>query len=405
VKCASSVKNYQIQIRKTQKTKGCEVISIAQKRVVVAFGTRPEAIKMAPVIFALRENPRLEVIVLSTGQQRQQVEDGLKIFGITPDSDLQVMTERQTLPGLMARIVPAAADKLRELKADYVLVHGDTLTSFAVALAAFFEQIPVAHVEAGLRSGSMREPFPEEANRKLTSVITDLDLPPTRGAAENLFKEGKSNSSVVVTGQTEVDAVMYASTRGKMPEIPKSERIVTVTMHRRENLPVMRELAAALGRVAKAHPETQFVIPVHLNPAVREAIYPELEQIPNFSLLEPLEFGAMAALMAASSLLVTDSGGVQESGATLGVPVVVLRNVTERPEGLAAGVLKLAGTTGESVFKVVHELLSSDAALNAMRGKSNPYGDGHASSRVAQAVAWKLGLAERPADWKLEIPT
>jgi UDP-N-acetylglucosamine 2-epimerase (non-hydrolysing) len=379
--------------------KECEGIP-QLKRVVVAFGTRPEAIKMAPVILALRENPLLEVKVLSTGQQRQQVEDGLKIFGIVPDDDLQVMTERQTLPGLMGKIVPAAADKLRELKADYVLVHGDTLTSFAVALAAFFEQIPVAHVEAGLRSGSMREPFPEEANRKLTSVITDLDLPPTRGSAENLYSEGKSSSSVVVTGQTEVDAVLYASTRGIAPELPADKRIVTVTMHRRENLPVMRELAAALARVANAHPDTHFVIPVHLNPAVREAIYPELEHIKNFSLLEPLEFGAMAALMARSSLLVTDSGGVQESGATLGVPVVVLRNVTERPEGLVAGVLKLAGTTGEGVFNTVNELLSSEEALNAMRGKPNPYGDGQASSRVAQAVAWKLGLAERPNDWQ-----
>ena len=367
---------------------------------MVAFGTRPEAIKMAPVIFALRANPLLSVLVLSTGQQRQQVEDGLKVFGITPDDDLQVMTDRQTLPGLMGKIVPAAAEKLRALEADYVLVHGDTLTSFAVALAAFFEQVPVAHVEAGLRSGSMREPFPEEANRKLTSVITDLDLPPTRGAAENLYKEGKSNSSVVVTGQTEVDAVLYASTRGIAPKLPEGKRIVTVTMHRRENLPVMRELSAALARVAKAHPETHFVIPVHLNPAVREAIYPELEQVANFSLLEPLEFGAMAALMARSSLLVTDSGGVQESGATLGVPVVVLRNVTERPEGLVAGVLKLAGTTGKGVFNTVNEMLSSEAALNAMRGKPNPYGDGQASSRVAKAVAWKLGLAERPIDWQ-----
>jgi UDP-N-acetylglucosamine 2-epimerase (non-hydrolysing) len=227
-----------------------------------------------------------------------------------------------------------------------------------------------------------------------------LDLPPTRGSAENLYKEGKGSSSVVVTGQTEVDAVLYASTRGVAPELPTGRRIVTVTMHRRENLPVMRELAAALARVANLHPDTHFVIPVHLNPAVREAIYPELEHIKNFSLLEPLEFGAMAALMARSSLLVTDSGGVQESGATLGVPVVVLRNVTERPEGLVAGVLKLAGTTGEGVFNTVNELLSSETALNAMRGKPNPYGDGQASRRVAEAVAWKLGLGERPSDWQ-----
>ncbi len=370
------------------------------KKVVVAFGTRPEAIKMAPVIFGLREQPGIETIVLSTGQHKQQLEDALSIFKITPDLDLDVMTDRQTLPGLMGKIVPAAAEKLKELNADYVLVHGDTLTSFAVALAAFFERIPVGHVEAGLRSFNMNEPFPEEANRRLTDVLTDLDLPPTTGAAENILREHKINPNLVITGQTEVDAVLYASTRGSPPPLPAGKRIVAMTMHRRENLPFMRDLSEAMARVARAHPECHFVYPVHLNPAVREAVYPVLESLENFDLLEPLDFGTMAALMRASSLIVTDSGGLQEGGATLGVPVVVLRNVTERPEGLAVGALKLAGTDPDQVFSIIDELLSNDEALGKMQNRPNPYGDGHAGIRCAKAVAWRLGLTDRPKNWE-----
>ncbi len=370
------------------------------KRVVVAFGTRPEATKMAPVIFGLRQQEGIETIVLSTGQHKEQLLDGLRIFGITPDIDLAVMTERQTLATLMGKIVPLAAEKLRQLKADYVLVHGDTLSSFAVCLAAFFERIPVGHVEAGLRSHNMAEPFPEEANRRLTDVLTDLDLAPTRGAAENILREGKISPNIVVTGQTEVDAVLYASSRGTLPSIPTDKRIVSMTMHRRENLPFMADLAGAVARVANAHPECHFVYPVHLNPAVREAVYPSLQPLENFSLLEPLDFGSMAALMKASSLIVTDSGGLQEGGATLGVPVVVLRNVTERPEGLAVNALKLAGTDPEIVFDIIHSLLSSDAELGKMQNRPNPYGDGHAGIRCAQAVAWRLGLAQRPKDWQ-----
>jgi UDP-N-acetylglucosamine 2-epimerase (non-hydrolysing) len=373
------------------------------KKVVVAIGTRPEGTKMAPVVFALRNQPELQPIVLSTGQHRQQLEDALRIFGITPDADLQTMTERQTLPGLLARIVPAAADKLRELQTDYVLVHGDTLTTFGVTLAAYYENIPVGHVEAGLRSFNMREPFPEEANRRLTDVLTDLDLPPTRGAKDNLLREGKAESGMVVTGQTQVDAIRYASERGTLPDgLPDltNKKLVAVTMHRRENLPVMRDLAGVLAKAARAHPDFHFVYPVHLNPAVREAVHSVLQTIPNFTLLEPLEYGAMAALMRRSELLITDSGGLQEEGASLSVPVVVLRNVTERPEGLAAGVLKLAGTEPDTAFGVIDELLSSETARAAMRGKPNPYGDGHASERVAQAVAWRLGLAEKPKDWQ-----
>lgn len=376
----------------------------ALKRIVLAFGTRPEATKMAPVYSALKAQPGLTPLILSTGQQRQMLDEALAVFGLTPDEDLQVMTDRQTLADLTGRIVPQAGRKLREMGADMVLVHGDTTTSFCVALSAFYEGVPVGHVEAGLRSGSMREPFPEEANRRLTGVLSDLDFAPTPGSAENLRREGKGELGLFVTGQTAVDAVREVA--GRVPLRPEWQarldaggRLVTVTMHRRENLPVMREMAEALADVARAHPDTHFVYPVHLNPAVQEAVRPALSGLPNFELTDPLDYAQMAPLMAASALLATDSGGLQEEGAALGVPVAVLRNVTERPEGLEAGVLTLAGNDPDNLRAVLGRLLSDEAELARMRSARNPYGDGHAARRIAAAVAWHFGLAQRPEDW------
>lgn len=369
------------------------------KRVCACFGTRPEASKMAPVVYGLREQPGVAPIVFVTGQHRQQLDDMLRLFGLTPDADLNVMRTRQDLPELLARVVPQAAAKLRELKVDYVLVHGDTTTTFAVALAAFFEGIPVGHVEAGLRSFDLRQPFPEEANRRLTDVLTDMDLPPTPWAKRNLLREGKCEEALVVTGNTAVDAVQLAVKRAKLPEHLPSGPYVTLTMHRRENLPVMRELAKALAELAHAHPAFTFVYPVHLNPAVREAIWPAMAGIANLVLEEPWDYLAMIALLRASELVITDSGGIQEEGAALGVPVVVLRNVTERPEGVEVGALKLAGNDPVKVKETIAPLLADESARAAMRQKENPYGDGQAGKRIAQAVAWRLGLAERPADW------
>lgn len=368
------------------------------KRVVLAFGTRPEATKMAPVYHALTQQTGLEPVVLLTGQHRTQLEQALSLFAVPAALNLEVMTERQTLPELAARILPQAAQALQQLQADYVLVHGDTLTTFVVAWAAFLQKIPVGHVEAGLRSFNMLEPFPEEANRRLTDTLTDLDLAPTALAKQNLLAEGKAESGIVVTGQTGVDAVLWAAKVGQLPPLPLGPW-VTVTMHRRENWELLPQLAQALKQVAFAHPNYQFVFPVHLNPVVREAVWPVLQDVSNFVLLDPLEYGAMSALMAQSRLLVTDSGGLQEEGAALGVPVVVLRNVTERPEGLAAGILRLAGTEPQRVFETVSGLLSNPAELAQMAASPNPYGDGKASLRVAQAVAWRLGLAQRPSDW------
>ena len=369
------------------------------KRVVLAFGTRPEATKMAPVYLALREIPYIRPLVLLTGQHREQLRQALSLFGIQEDRNLDVMQERQALPDLAARILPQAARALKEMGADYVLVHGDTLTTFAVAWAAFLEGLPVGHVEAGLRSHNLKEPFPEEANRRLTDALTDLDFAPTPLAKANLLKEGKPEEGILVTGQTGVDAVLLAAQLGKLPEGLPPGPYVTVTMHRRENWPLLPELARALRKVAEAFPEITFVYPVHLNPVVREAVFPVLKGVRNFVLLDPLDYGPMAALMKSSLLLVTDSGGLQEEGAALGVPVVVLRNVTERPEGLEAGILKLAGTDPERVYRTVRDLLQTPEELARMRQAKNPYGDGRAGQRVAQGVAWRLGLGPRPGDW------
>ncbi|WP_350245293.1 non-hydrolyzing UDP-N-acetylglucosamine 2-epimerase [Deinococcus sonorensis] len=361
---------------------------------------------MAPVYSALQRQAGLEPMILSTGQQREQLDSALSVFGLTPDRDLNVMTERQTLADLTARIVPQAGVTLREMGADMVLVHGDTSTSFCVALSAFYQGIPVGHVEAGLRSGSLSEPFPEEANRRLTAVLSTLDFAPTPLSKQNILREGKAPEGVVVTGQTAVDAVREVAGRTPLrpawqARLAAGQGLVTVTMHRRENLPMMRQMAEGLAEVARAHPELYFVYPVHLNPAVQEAVRPALSELPNFELTEPLDYASMAPLMASSRLLATDSGGLQEEGAALGVPVAVLRNVTERPEGVAAGVLRLAGNDPAQLVQVLKDLLSSPEQLDAMRRAANPYGDGHAGERIAAAIGWHFGLNERPADWSL----
>lgn len=377
---------------------------MTDKRIVLAFGTRPEATKMAPVYRALEAQAGLHPLILSTGQQRQQLDGALSAFGLTPNEDLQVMTERQTLADLTGRIVPQAGRKLREMGADMVLVHGDTSTTFCVALSAFYEGIPVGHVEAGLRSGNMAEPFPEEANRRLTGVLSTLDFAPTGGAADNLRREGKAEEGIFVTGQTAVDAVRMVA--GRAPLRPQwqqrlnaGQKLVTITMHRRENLPYMAGMAQALADVARQHSELHFVYPVHLNPAVREAVEPALGHLSNVELIDPLDYAEMAPLMAASVLLATDSGGLQEEGAALGVPVAVLRNVTERPEGLAAGVLKLAGNDPAQLRSMLLDLLGNPAELEKMRQARNPYGDGQAAARIAQAIAWHFGLGEKPQNW------
>ncbi len=373
------------------------------KRICVAFGTRPEASKMAPVIYALQKQKGVTPVTLVTGQHREQLDQMLELFKLSPDADLDLMKARQTLPELMGRMVPAAAAKLKELKVDYVLVHGDTLTTFAVALAAFFEGIPVGHVEAGLRSFDMQQPFPEEANRRLTDVLTDVDLPPTAWSKQNLLNEGKSEEKMIITGNTAVDAVHYQLEHAKLPEGYPTEKLIYMTMHRRENLPFMPEIARAIADVANAYPSYTIVYPVHLNPAVREAVYPAMQDVANIKLVEPLDFLSSLAMQKHSELIITDSGGIQEEGTSLGKPVVVLRNVTERPEGVQVGAIKLAGNEAKTVKEVLLGLLGTPSEIEEMGKKPNPYGDGKASERIVQAVAWRFGLADKPADWALDL--
>jgi UDP-N-acetylglucosamine 2-epimerase (non-hydrolysing) len=373
----------------------------AVKRVMVAFGTRPEAIKMAPVIFALRETPGIEVLVQLTGQHREQLDSALRVFGITGDMDLDVMLARQSLPELAARVIEASAGAIRAHRPEYVIVHGDTLSAFCVAMTAFLERVPVAHVEAGLRSGVLLEPFPEEASRRLVDELSDLDFAPTPLAARNLEREGKDPERILVTGQTAVDSIQLAADLGTLPAAWAGQSLVTLTMHRRESWPNLGSLAAAIASVARRHPEHLFVYPMHMNPVVREAVQPVLGDIANVALTEPLDYGEMAALMAASRLIVTDSGGMIEEGVSLGVHVVILRNVTERPEGIELGLATLAGTEPAEVERIIEERLRIAPSRPAGRVDS-PYGDGRASRRVAQGIAWRLGLAERPSPW---VPT
>jgi UDP-N-acetylglucosamine 2-epimerase (non-hydrolysing) len=370
-------------------------------KVLLIFGTRPEATKMAPVYRALESASELKPLVLLTGQHREQLRDALNLFDIPAIGNLDVMEERQTMPGVASRMLPELASRLREFDPSFVLVHGDTLTTFVVAWVSFMEGIPVGHVEAGLRSHDLGEPFPEEANRRLTDVVTSLDLAPTMGARKNLLEEGKDPENIVVTGQTAVDAVRIASQAGKLPASFPDPPYITVTLHRRENWPRLTGIAEALAEAARSYPEYTFVYPVHLNPVVREAVTPVLQPVDNFLLTDPLEYGAMASLLNQSSMIVTDSGGLQEEGASLGVPVLVCREVTERPEGLETGILRLAGTEKHRVQTALHKAFEDVDFLNQAH-KPNPYGDGKASERVAQAVAWKLGGAERPDDWRIQ---
>ncbi len=365
-------------------------------RIVLGFGTRPEAIKLAPVHHALREVLGRDPQVLVTGQHQEQLDQALRVFGIEATANLRVMTVRQQLPELAQRILPEAARQLRNMRADYVIVQGDTLSSFAIAWAAFLENIPVGHVEAGLRSHDLERPFPEEANRRMIGVLADLHFAPTALARENLLREGVASDRVLVTGQTGVDAILHAAEKGVVPADLPAGPFVTITLHRRENWAILEDLAGALAILAGRHRDRTFVFPVHLNPIVREAVLPPLENEPNVFLSDPFDFGSMAAVLARSELIITDSGGLQEEGTVLGVPVLVVRDVTERPEGIAAGLIRIAGTNPERLLFLAEDMLHGFAGR---RRPSGVYGDGLAAHRVARAIAWRHGLTERPAEW------
>ncbi|HFJ9458893.1 UDP-N-acetylglucosamine 2-epimerase (non-hydrolyzing) [Bacillus cereus] len=360
-------------------------------KVMTIFGTRPEAIKMAPLVLELQKHPeKIESIVTVTAQHRQMLDQVLSIFGITPDFDLNIMKDRQTLVDVTTRGLEGLDKVMKEAKPDIVLVHGDTTTTFIASLAAFYNQIPVGHVEAGLRTWDKYSPYPEEMNRQLTGVMADLHFSPTAKSATNLQKENKDESRIFITGNTAIDALQTTVKETySHPVLEKlgNDRLVLMTAHRRENLgEPMRNMFRAIKRLVDKHEDVQVVYPVHMNPVVREIANEILGEHNRIHLIEPLDVIDFHNVAARSYLMLTDSGGVQEEAPSLGVPVLVLRDTTERPEGIEAGTLKLAGTDEETIFGLADELLSDKEAHDKMAKASNPYGDGRASERIVEAI-------------------
>jgi UDP-N-acetylglucosamine 2-epimerase (non-hydrolysing) len=370
----------------------------ARSRILVTFGTRPEAIKMFPVVHALRALDRFDIRVAVTAQHREMLDQVLEIADIEPDLDLNLMQPGQSLDALSARIITGFGEALDAEKPDRVLVHGDTLTTMMTTMACYFRRIPVGHVEAGLRSGNIYSPWPEEVNRKVTGAIADLHFAPTEPAAEALRNENVDEKSIHVTGNTVIDALLMAKDRierdpslapimAPLKERFAGKRIIAVTAHRRENFGEgMRSIANALGQIAKRS-DTAIIYPMHPNPNVTEIMRPALEGIENIALLPPLDYLNFVAMMNASSLVLTDSGGIQEEAPSLGKPVLVMRDTTERPEGIAEGTAKLVGTQTDRIVDAVRQLLEDRAAYDGMAHAHNPYGDGTAARQIAQIIA------------------
>ncbi len=375
------------------------------QKLLLIYGTRPEAIKMAPLVRALAHSSRLEGVVAVTGQHRQMLDQVNALFGIVPRHDLNIFAERQSLEGITCKALEGVGRVIELEQPDAVVVQGDTTTAFAGALAAFYRQVPVIHVEAGLRTGDIHNPFPEEMNRRLVSQVTSLHLAPTSTARQNLLREGVPAERISVTGNTVIDALLDVAGRGRRPENPDLERldgrrVILVTAHRRESWgEPMHRAARAMARVARAFPDVQLLLPAHLNPAVREVILPHLEGLGNVVITEPLGYGDFVEALRASYLVLTDSGGVQEEAPSLGKPVLVMRETTERPEAVSAGTVRLVGTDEQAIFNEVTRLLTDEAAYRQMARAVNPYGDGSASERSLLAIEHMFGLGARPADF------
>ncbi|MEC0302146.1 non-hydrolyzing UDP-N-acetylglucosamine 2-epimerase [Terribacillus saccharophilus] len=376
-------------------------MALSKKRVMLVFGTRPEAVKMAPLVLELKKRPeQFETIVAVTAQQREMLDQVLKIFDIQPDYDLNIMKSRQSLAHITTKVMEGLDELYQEIKPDIVLVHGDTTTSFAASLAAYYNQIPVGHVEAGLRTWNKYSPFPEELNRQLTGVIADLHFSPTVQARQNLLDENKNVETIAVTGNSAIDALQTTvdpNYQHPILEQAAGRRLVLVTAHRRENLGEnMEHMFTAIRRIADEHPDTLIVYPVHLNPAVRDIANRILGNHERIQLIEPLGLIDFHNFASHAYLILTDSGGVQEEAPSLGVPVLVLRDTTERPEGIQAGTLKLAGTDERTIFEMADKLLRDEQAHEEMSQASNPYGDGQASIRIADYLQYYFGLQSQP---------
>lgn len=362
------------------------------KKVVLVFGTRPEAIKMCPLVNELKSRPdEFETVVCVTGQHREMLDQVLRVFDVTPDHDLDIMKPDQTLFDVTCDVLLKLKPILEEEKPDVVLVHGDTTTSFAAALASFYLQIAVGHVEAGLRTRNLSSPWPEEFNRQAVDVVSKLYFAPTETSRRNLLDEGKEVSRTYVTGNTGIDALRTTVRGGYAhPELDwaAGSRLILVTAHRRENLgEPMHRMFRAIRRVLEGHPDTKAIFPIHMNPQVRQAAHEELDGFDRLRIIDPLEVLDFHNFMAASHLILTDSGGIQEEAPSLGKPVLVMRETTERPEGVAAGTLRLVSTDEEAIYREFCRLLDEPAVYEEMSHASNPYGDGHASERIADVLS------------------
>lgn len=371
------------------------------KKVMLIFGTRPEAIKMCPVVKEIAKNPDLKPIVCVTAQHREMLDQVLHLFQVQPDYDLNIMKDRQTLYDITSRVLTGLVPVLAEAKPDLVLVHGDTTTTFAGALAAYYAQIPVGHVEAGLRTNNKYNPFPEEMNRRLTGALGEWHFAPTKLAKENLLKENVAADRIVVTGNTVIDALKmtakdnYVFADTDLQKVLQSgKRLIVMTTHRRENLgEPLRQVYKALKAVLETHEDTMVVFPVHKNPAVRSVVNEELAGLDRVLLTEPLDYEPFANLMNKAYLILTDSGGIQEEAPSLGKPVLVVRNTTERPEAVTAGTVKLVGTDYAKVHAEMTRLLEDGNYYRSMAEAVNPYGDGLASQRIVQKICEIFGLS------------
>lgn len=376
-------------------------------KVMTVFGTRPEAIKMAPLVKELESREEIQSIVAVTAQHRQMLDQVLEIFNITPDYDLDIMKERQTLVDITSNVLRGLYEVIGKAKPDIVLVHGDTTTTFAGALAAFYSQVAVGHIEAGLRTYDKYSPFPEEINRVLTGSLTELHFSPTVQNKKNLLKENKDESKIFITGNTVIDALKttvrkdYEFANETLKNLDFSKKIIVVTAHRRENLgEPLHNICNAIKRLAKEfQDEVQVVYPVHLNPAVREVAFSVLGDLPNVKLIDPVDVCELHNLMDRSYMIMTDSGGLQEEAPSLGKPVLVLRNETERPEAVQAGTVKIAGVKEDVIYEMGKTLLTNPAEYDKMAKAVNPYGDGFASKRSVDAILYHFGLKkDRPED-------
>lgn len=379
--------------------------------IMTIFGTRPEVIKIHPVLAALDESGLFTSIVISTSQHREMIDDLLRLFSIKLNHDLNIIQENQSLVDISTRALSGLDPLLKEYRPDLVLIQGDTTTAFIGALAAFYHKIPVGHIEAGLRSFDKMHPYPEEVNRRLISLVTDLHFAPTIQNADNLIKEGIDPSKIFVTGNTVIDSLLYTAGRNRQTlndylptETLNSHRLILVTAHRRENWgEPLQNLCDALKELTHKFSDVEIVYPVHLNPNVRRTVFPMLANEKRIHLLDPLPYEPFVEAMCKAYLIITDSGGIQEEGPSLRKPILVFRKVTERPEGIATGGVKLTGLNREAVVNEASCLLNDPVAYQKMIANHNPYGDGHASERIVQAILYYFGLGPRPNDFSQPI--